>query len=82
MRGPASYPPLAPAPIPSAFDPHTVARAWFMASRWMRHCTNDPDAMGRVCSALPGSEVVGMGAHSARHVPAGTRVRRPSHPGV
>jgi len=27
-----------------------------------RHCTNDLDAMGRVCSALPGSTVDGMGA--------------------
>lgn len=27
-------PPPTPAPIPSAFDPHTVERAWFRASRW------------------------------------------------
>lgn len=27
-------PPLTPAPIPSAFDPHTVERSWFRASRW------------------------------------------------
>lgn len=27
-----------------------------------RHCTNDLDALGRDCSALPGSKVVGMGA--------------------
>ncbi|GDY68976.1 hypothetical protein SAV14893_083690 [Streptomyces avermitilis] len=27
-----SYPPLSPAPIPSAVDPHTVERAWSMAA--------------------------------------------------
>lgn len=32
-----------------------------------RHCTNDLDALGRVCSALPGSAVDGMGAPRARH---------------
>lgn len=47
-----------------------------------RHCTNDLDALGRDCSALPGSKVVGMGAHDARHDSAGTRERRPVHPGV
>lgn len=31
---PQPSPPLTPAPIPSAVDPHTVERAWFMASRW------------------------------------------------
>ncbi|MEU1409950.1 hypothetical protein ABZ471_48630, partial [Streptomyces sp. NPDC005728] len=31
-----------------------------------RYCTNDLDAMGRVCSALPGSTVYGMGAPRAR----------------
>jgi len=25
---------IAPAPVPSAVDPHTVERAWFLASRW------------------------------------------------
>lgn len=36
-----------------------------------RHCTNDLGALGRVCSALPGSTVDGMEAHPARHdVPA------------
>jgi hypothetical protein len=44
--------------------------------------TNDLDAMGRVCSALPGSKVVGMGARNARHDSAGTRELRPDHPGV
>jgi hypothetical protein len=31
---PCLNPLLTPAPIPSAVDPHTVERAWFMASRW------------------------------------------------
>lgn len=31
---PLPDPPLTPAPFPSAFDPHTVERAWFRASRW------------------------------------------------
>jgi len=29
-----AQPPLSPAPLPSAVDPHTVERAWFPASRW------------------------------------------------
>lgn len=29
-------PPLRPALIPYAVGPHTVERAWFMASRWER----------------------------------------------
>lgn len=45
-----------------------------------RRCTNDLDALGRTCSALPGSKVVGMGAHNAHHESAGTRERRPDHP--
>jgi hypothetical protein len=32
-----------------------------------RHCTNDLDARGRVCSALPGSMAGGMGAPGAHH---------------
>lgn len=34
LRPTHTSPPLTPAPIPSAVDPHTVERAWFMASRW------------------------------------------------
>lgn len=35
LPGPSQLnPPLAPAPIPSAFDPHSVERSWFRASRW------------------------------------------------
>ncbi len=56
-----------------------------------RHCTNDLDALGRDCSALPGSKVVGMGAprrspRSGRHsrtaprpIPESERPRR-RHP--
>ncbi|OSY53905.1 hypothetical protein BG846_00422 [Streptomyces fradiae ATCC 10745 = DSM 40063] len=34
------YPPASPAPIPSAFDPHAVERAWPLVSRWRaRHST-------------------------------------------
>ncbi len=32
-----------------------------------RHCTTDLDALGRVCSALPGSTAYGMRALRARH---------------
>ncbi|MFB6676221.1 DUF1877 family protein [Streptomyces sp. NPDC056390] len=31
--------------MPSAFGPHIVERAWFRASRWNAHCTNDVDAL-------------------------------------
>ncbi|MER7972287.1 hypothetical protein ABTX35_25405, partial [Streptomyces sp. NPDC096080] len=48
------------------------------------HCTNDLDAMGRVCSALPGATVDGMGApHAHPHAhPYGPVVGNgaPSHP--
>lgn len=48
-----------------------------------RHCTNDLDARCRVCSACPGPMADGMGVPpAASHPRAGTRVRRPVHPGV
>ncbi|GAA3814454.1 hypothetical protein GCM10022206_61140 [Streptomyces chiangmaiensis] len=56
-------PPLSPAPIPSTVDPHTVERAAGVVHGVQveaRHCTNDCDARGRVCSALPGSTAGGM----------------------
>ncbi len=48
--------------------------------RGARHCTNDLDAMGRVCSALPGATVDGMGALNARHPRARGRERRSLFP--
>jgi hypothetical protein len=51
-----------------------------MASRWSAPLYERPTRMGRVCSALPGSMVDGMGAPHARHdVPAAGNVA-PSHP--
>ncbi|MFD4414719.1 hypothetical protein [Streptomyces sp. NPDC058475] len=38
-----------------------------MASRWSAPLYERLDAMGRVCSALPGSMVDGMGASRAHH---------------
>jgi hypothetical protein len=59
---------LSPAPIPSAVDPHTVERAWFRGVKVERATVRTTlTPLGRVCSALPGSAVDGMGAPRARH---------------
>jgi len=73
--------PLTPAPVPSAVDPHTVERAWFRGVKVERATVRTTlTPLGRVCSALPGSTVDGMGAHHARHdVPAAGN-GAPSHP--
>jgi len=55
---------------PTLLSSHPVrrrpTRMWSGRGSWRpggaRHCTNDLDAMGRVCSALPGSMADGMGA--------------------
>ena len=39
-------PQLTPAPIPSAVDPHTVERAWFLASRWSAPLYERPGRQG------------------------------------
>lgn len=60
---------LLPSRPPSTHAPWSGRGSWRPGGA--RHCTNDLDAMGRVCSALPGSMADGMGAHHARHdVPA------------
>src|SRR5262245_63921983 len=51
-------PTLSPAPIPSAVDPHTVERAWFMASRWSAPLYERP---GRHGPRLLGSDWVDGG---------------------
>lgn len=57
------HPPTSPAPIPSAVDPHTVERAWFRGVKVERATVRTTlTPLGRVCSALPGSAVDGMGA--------------------
>jgi hypothetical protein len=65
--------PLIPTPQPTTYPCfHPVcrrpARLWSGRGSWRpdgaRHCTNDLDARGRVCSALPGSMAYGMGASS------------------
>ncbi|MFF4549637.1 hypothetical protein ACFY1J_36330 [Streptomyces sp. NPDC001406] len=69
-RTPQRPPPTAP--IPSALDPHTVERAWFRGVKVERATVRTTlTPLGRVCSALPGATVDGMGAPRARHyVPA------------
>lgn len=58
-----SRPPPSPAPIPYAVDPHTVERAWFRGVKVERATVRTTlTPLGRVCSALPGSTVYGMGA--------------------
>lgn len=39
-------PQLTPAPIPSAFDPHTVEQAWSLASRWSSPLHERPGRQG------------------------------------
>lgn len=71
---------LPPASIPSAVDPHTVERAWFMASRWSAPLYERPGRHGPRLLGLPGSTVDGMEAHHAHHdVPAAGN-GTPSHP--
>lgn len=75
-------PPPSPASIPSAVDPHTVERAWFMASRWSAPLYERP---GRHGPRLLGSAWVDGGRDgSSPRTPLRTRsrVRRPLHPGV
>lgn len=74
--------PLSPASIPYAVDPHTVERAWFMASRWSAPLYERP---GRHGPRLLGSAWVdGVRDGSAPHAPLRTRSRerRPLHPGA
>jgi hypothetical protein len=75
-------PPLTPLPIPSAVDPHTVERAWFMASRWSAPLYERP---GRHVPRLLGSAWVdGRGDESSPRTPlrARGRGRCPLHPGA
>jgi hypothetical protein len=75
-------PPLAPAPIPSAVDPHTVERAWFRASRWSAPLYERP---GRPGPRLLGSAWVDGGRDGSTPrtpLPACGRRRRPLHPGA
>lgn len=51
------------APGPSAVDPHNMERAGSWRPGGARQCTNRPDVMTSVCSALPGAPVDGTGAH-------------------
>nr|BFD83578.1 hypothetical protein StreXyl84_29790 [Streptomyces sp. Xyl84] len=57
-----------PSQLPSR--PPSTHTPWSGRGPWRpggaRHCTNDLDARGRVCSALPGSTADGMGAPRAR----------------
>ncbi|SED53379.1 hypothetical protein SAMN05216489_03707 [Streptomyces sp. 3213] len=55
--------PQLPSRPPSTHTPWSGRGSWRPGGA--RHCTNDLDAMGRVCSALPGSMVVGMEAPRA-----------------
>lgn len=61
----AHHPPQLPSRPPST---HTL---WSGRGSWRpcgaRHCMNHQDARGRVCSALPGATVDGMGAPCTRH---------------
>lgn len=62
--------PQLPSRTPSTHTPWSGRGSWRPggAPRW----TNDLDAMGRVCSALPGSMAYGKGAlHARPYVPAG-----------
>jgi hypothetical protein len=52
--------PQLPSRPPSTHTPWSRRGPWRPGGA--RHCTNDLDARGRACSALPGSTVDGMGA--------------------
>jgi len=61
--------PQLPSRPPSTHTPWSGRGSWRPGGA--RHCTNDLDARGRVCSALPGSMVVGMEApHPYPYEPA------------
>lgn len=75
-------PPLSPAAIPYAVDPHTVEQAWFLASRWSAPLYERP---GRQGPRLLGSAWVdGVRDGSAWPTPQRTHGRqwRPLHPGA
>jgi hypothetical protein len=63
--------PHLPSRTPSTHTPWSGRGSWRPGGA--RHCTNSLDAMGRVCSALCGSTLYGMGAPRSRHYgpPAG-----------
>jgi hypothetical protein len=67
-----------PSRPPSTHTPWSGRGSWRPGGA--RHCTNDLDAMGRVCSALPGSMVVGMEAPRARHFGPAVAYGAPSIP--
>lgn len=58
-----------PAPIPSAVDPHTVERAWALASKWSAPLNEDLDARGHARSTLSGPMAGRMGAPPAHATP-------------
>ncbi|RLV67641.1 hypothetical protein STAN_3165 [Streptomyces sp. CBMAI 2042] len=67
---PAHHSPRLPSRPPSTHTPWSGRGSGRQGGA--RHCTNDLDALGRDCSALPGSKVDGMGApqrspRSGRH---------------
>lgn len=70
--------PQLPSRPPSPHTPWSGCGSWRPGGAG--HCTNDLDAMGRVCSALPEAMVDGNG--SPTHATMGPRrERRPLHPG-
>jgi hypothetical protein len=72
--------PQLPSRLPSTHPPWSGRGSWRPSGA--RHCTNDLDAMGRVCPASPGSTVDGMGApHAHRYGPAAGS-GAPLHPGA
>lgn len=70
--------PQLPSRPPSTHTPWSGRGSWRPGGA--RHCTNDLDAMGRVCSALPGSTVDGMGVPRARHYGSAVGNGAPSIP--
>ncbi len=82
FRPPALSPPLNPAAVPYAVDPHTVERAWFMASRWSALPDVRPGRHGpRLLGSAWGD---GVRDGSPQHPPGRTRGRRrrPLDPGA
>ncbi len=77
------YLPQLPSRLPSTHTPWSGRGSWRPGGA--RHCTNDLDARGRVCSALPGSTADGMeapapathGRHSRTGPPAISEPERP-----
>ncbi|CAM5726784.1 hypothetical protein STENM223S_07037 [Streptomyces tendae] len=82
---PLLVPPPSPTPIPSAVDPHTVERAWPLASRWSAPLYERP---GRQGSRLLGSAWVDgrrdgelpAPATLGRHSPAARPISEPERP--